>query len=376
MTAAAGPLPVSLSDDFRPVAFTGLPGWREDRHLPAFEAFRRSAFRVLEKPYRDGALGISCVSLAPAFDEARSAAIEDDEAAREFFERHFVPCIHSDASGRDGFVTGFYEPEVEARAARGDGFQVPLLAVPDDLVAVDGTNRPPGMDPSLAFARRDGDGLVPCPDRRAIESGALGDRARPIAWLRDKVDAFFIHVQGAARLAMPDGRVRRITYAAKSGHPFTGVGKVLADLGEIPPAEVTMQSIRAWLAAHPDRVDEILWRNRSYIFFREAEVDDPALGPVAAAKVPLTAGRSIAVDRLLHTFGTPIHVDAPHLARFDGAPFRRLMIAQDTGSAIVGPRRGDLFCGSGAAAGEIAGAIRHGASFFFLVPRPLAGGAA
>ena len=120
-----------------------------------------------------------------------------------------------------------------------------------------------------------------------IERGALAGQGLEIAWLADKVDAFFIHVQGAARLRMTDGRRLRVTYAAKSGHRFTGPGKILADLGEIPLERVTMQSIRAWFKAHPGRVDEILWQNRSYIFFREAAVDDPALGPIAAAKVPL-----------------------------------------------------------------------------------------
>src|SRR5690606_19537473 len=184
----------------------------------------------------------------------------------------------------------------------------------------------------LAFGRKTDDGIVPYWDRGAIDRGALRGRGLEIAWLADPVDAYFIHVQGAARLRMSDGRMVRVTYAAKSGHPFTGAGRVLADLGEIPLEQVTMQSIRAWFRANPDRVNDILWQNRSYIFCREAPVDDPALGPVAAAKVPLTPGRSIAVDRLPHTFGTPFYIDAPALTAFDGKPFRRLMIAQDTGS--------------------------------------------
>ena len=136
-----------------------------------------------------------------------------------------------------------------------------------------------------------------------------------------------------------------------------------------------MQSIRAWLAKNPDRVDEVLWRNRSYIFFREAAVEEPELGPIAAAKVPLTPGRSVAVDRLLHTFGTPFYIDAPSLTAFGGESFRRLMIAQDTGSAILGPARGDLFAGSGDAAGEIAGVVRNAADFYALLPKPLVEGA-
>src|SRR5690606_4034947 len=241
----------------------------------------------------------------------------------------------------------------------------------DDLVDVDDTNRPPGMDPYLAFGMRTAAGAVEYHDRPAIERGALKDRGLEIAWLESRVDAFFIHVQGAARLEMTDGSTKRVTYAAKSGQRFTGIGRVLADLGEIPLADVTMQSIRAWLAGNPERVDEILWQNRSYIFFREAKVDDPEVGPVAAAKVPLTPGRSVAVDRLLHTFGSPFYINAPSLTAFGGGSFRRLMIAQDTGSAILGPARGDLFAGSGDAAGEIAGVVRNAADFYALLPKTL-----
>lgn len=298
----------------------------------------------------------------------------DNDSARDFFERWFVPFRIGPGDGVSaGFVTGFYEPEVEASPVRTHAYTVPLLGVPDDLVKIDDTNRPDGLDPYLAFGRMTPGGIEEYFDRAAIEKGALGKRAQPLAWLADPVDAFFIHVQGAARLAMSDGSVRRVTYAAKSGQRFTGPGGILVAMGEIPAAEVSMQAIRGWFRRNPHRVEEILHRNRSYIFFRDAGIDDPRLGPIAAAKVPLTAGRSMAVDRLLHTFGTPFFVDAPTLDAFDNEPFRRLMIAQDTGSAIVGPARGDLFAGSGHAAGEIAGVIRHPADFYALVPRSLAG---
>lgn len=223
-----------------------------------------------------------------------------------------------------------------------------------------------GWDTCIAFGRQTAGGTVPFFDRGEIERGALDGRGLEIAWLADKVDLFFVHVQGAARLAMADGTERRVTYAAKSGHAFIGPGRILANLGEIPLKDVTMQSIRAWFSVNPDRIDEILWQDRSFIFFRDAPVDDPALGPIAAAKVPLTAGRSLAVDRRLHTFATPIFVEVPQM------DFARLMVAQDTGSAIVGPARGDIFCGSGDAAGESAGIIKHPASFTMLVPNPAA----
>ena len=361
-----------LSSDLRIVSFDDLPGWANDDHQAAYAAFRRSAFHAPVKPYRSGALGVEFEAFASAYSEARSEASPD---VRGFFERHFVPARIGPAGAESGFVTGFYEPEVEASPVRTTSFTVPLLSRPADLVDIDDANRPQGIDPYFAFGRDTPAGLVEYFDRQAIEQGALDGRNLEIAWLADPVDAFFTHVQGAARLRMTDGQLRRVTYAAKSGQRFSGPGKLLADLGEIPLEQVTMQTIRAWLAANPKRVNEILWQNRSYIFFREAPVDDPTLGPIAAAKVPLTPGRSIAVDRMLHTFGTPFYIDAPGLTAFGGDGFRRLMIAQDTGSAIVGASRGDLFAGSGAAAGEIAGVVRNSAVFFALIPRALAEGA-
>lgn len=363
-----------LSSAFGEKSFGDLPGWQEDDHLAAFAAFRRSAFHAPVKPYRTGSLGVDFNAFADAYAEARAVTVPNRSEARSFFERHFVPMLVAADNG-SGLVTGFYEPEVEASPVRTDEFTVPLLSRPVDLIDIDDGNRPADMDPYLAFARRTDGEPVEYLDRGAIERGALAGRNLEIAWLAEKVDAFFVHVQGAARLKMTDGRLCRVTYAAKSGQRFTGPGKVLSELGEIPLEKVTMQSIRAWFKAHPERIDEILWQNRSYIFFREAAVDDAALGPIAAAKVPLTPGRSVAVDRLLHTFGTPFYIDAPTLTAFEEKPFRRLMIAQDTGSAITGPARGDLFAGSGDAAGEIAGVVRNAADFYALVPRGLIDGA-
>jgi membrane-bound lytic murein transglycosylase A len=357
---------------FQPVSFADLPGWTADDQSGAFEAFRRSAVHALSKPYRSGELGVDFSVFAEAYGAARTAKSPTRAETRAFFETHFVPARITPDDAQCGLVTGFYEPEVEASPVQTGRFCVPLLSRPHDLIDINNESRPVGMDPYLAFARQTDAGPVEYHDRAAIESGALAGQGLEIAWLESKVDAFFIHVQGAARLHMTDGSLRRVTYAAKSGQCFSGPGKILAEIGDIPLDRVTMQSIRTWFASNPGRIDEILRQNRSYIFFREAPVDDPALGPIAAAKVPLTPGRSMAVDRLLHTFGTPFFVDAPSLTAFDGKPFRRLMIAQDTGSAIVGAARGDLFAGSGHAAGEIAGVVRNQADFFALVPHALA----
>lgn len=364
---------MALSGQFEPVGYAALPGWGDDDHAAAYAAFRRSALQARIKPYRTGSLGMAAEAFEAAFAEARDHPDPAPGAARSFFERHFIPCR---VAGGPELVTGFYEPVVDASPSPTERFSTPLLARPADLVDIDDANRPAGLDPYLAFGRATPEGIVEYHDRRAIETGALSGAGLEIAWLENKVDAFFIHVQGAARLRYPDGTVRRVTYAAKSGQRFAGPGRLLIDAGEIDESAISMQAIRAWFARNPERVDEFLWQNRSYIFFREAPVDDPELGPVAAAKTPLTPGRSIAVDRLLHSFATPFFIDAPRLTAFGGAPFRRLMIAQDTGSAIVGASRGDLFAGSGDAAGEIAGGIKAQAIFYALAPRSLIGGLA
>lgn len=350
--------------------FDELPGWPKDDPREAIRAMARCARQAIHvKRYRTGSLELSTDELLPAFQDALAAMPSDSSQARSFFEERFRPFRISTGPDGRGFVTGYYEPELRVSATKTSRFRYPVYRRPDDLVDIDGTTRPAGMDSYFAFARRTQHGLSEYPDRKAIDEGFLDGRGLEIAYAESKVDLFFVHIQGAARLVYPDGSTHRITYAAKTGHPFTAIGKLLIERGAIERASVTMATIRGWLADHPDDVDRLLWENRSYIFFREAEVDDPTLGPIAAAKVPLSPGRSLAVDRLVHTFGTPFFVSAPDLTHLDGGrPFSRLMVAQDTGSAIVGPARGDIFTGYGPAAGELAGSVKHAADFFILVP--------
>lgn len=349
------------------VGYDEIPGWRSDDLTDAFAAFRRSAVRGLEQHYCTGSLGITGNDQEPAFAKVAATGSAGPAAALEFFETCFQPVAIRPAAGKKGFVTGYYEPVADASPVRTARFRYPVYSVPDDLVNI-GDNPVAGLPAGYRFARKTKAGLVPYFERRQIETGALSGRGLELAWLADKVDLFFIHVQGAARLRMPDGSELRITYAAKSGHPFCGPGSILAKTGEIARAEVTMQTIRAWFAENPDRIDEILWQNRSFIFFRQSRIADTGLGPEAAAKVALTPGRSLAVDRLIHTFGTPFFIDAPDLQTDTETGFRRLMIAQDTGSAITGPARGDLFFGTGAQAGAKAGVVKHDADFYVLVP--------
>ncbi|HVZ14222.1 MAG TPA: MltA domain-containing protein [Bauldia sp.] len=344
-----------------PLNFADLAGWVADDHAAALAAFRRGAAVLAEHPPKTRALGIDAAALALLLK--RSLEI-DDRDARAFFEECFVPSVVEPVQG-SAFFTGYYEPEVAGSLAPSSEFRFPLYRPPADLVEIT-PGAEPGMPADFRFARMIGSGLREHYDRAAIAAGALAGENLELVWLKDPVDAFFIHVQGAARIVLPDGKTLRVTYAAKSGHPYTAIGRLLIERGALTRESATMRGIRAWLAAHPREASSVMNANRSFIYFREADVADPALGPIAAAKVPLTAGRSLAVDRLLHAFHTPVWVET---TLPDGGAFHHLAIAQDTGSAIVGPARGDIFFGSGEAAGAIAGEMRAGGNFILLAPR-------
>lgn len=360
--------------DLQRVDFSDLPGWYADDPSPLLPALERCRLQVSEvKPHKTASLGISSADLMPAYEAARHVIQSNAASAIAFFEEQFVPFKIVRHDGKPGFVTAFFEPEVQVSATGDDIFRFPFYRRPDDLIDIHDSNRPESMDPYFAFGRMN-DGIVgEYPDRKAIEQGYLAGRRLEIAYAKSKTEVFFAHVQGAARLVFPDGSMRRITYAAKTGHYFSATGRLLIDRGKIDAATVSMQTIKQWLDDHPDEADEVLWHNRSFIFFREAAVDDVGLGPVAAAKVALEPGRSLAVDRMIHTFGTPFFISSDSLTSIEGGrPFRRLMLALDTGSAIVGPARGDIFTGSGDEAGRMAGAVRNDADFFIFIPKAVA----
>lgn len=366
----------SLSQEFRlePATFADLKGWGDDDPSSLFRAMRDCRTHIRDvKPYRTGVAGLTADDLLALLDAAEDREPQNAAEARAFFEEHCQPFFIRRGDGGKGFVTAFFEPEIEVSATPDATYRYPFYRRPDDLIDLDDNNRPAELDPSYMFGRlRDG-AICAYPDRGEIDRGYLQGKGLEIAWAKSRVDIFFVHVQGAARLRYPDGRMGRITYAAKAGHPFSAVGHLLIERGDLDRATISMQTIRDWLYAHPQQVDEVLSHNRSYIFFREADVSDPALGPIAAAKVPLVAGRSLAVDRLIHTFGFPFFIRSESLTHLDeGKPFARLMLALDTGSAIVGPARGDIFTGSGYDAGELAGTVRNDADFYVLIPKAAA----
>lgn len=348
-----------------PIAFGDLHGWADDDQAAAFAAFHSGAAVIAEHPPKMRALGVNGAALATILISAAALpALLPVAEARSFFEASFAPFEVKPPSG-SGFFTGYYEPEVEGSLAPTTEFTVPLYRASDDLVEI-ASGEALNLDSSFRFARKTTDGYSEYPDRAAIMGGALAGRNLELVYVRDAVEAFFIHVQGAARVRLSNGRIIRVTYAAKSGRPYTPIGRVIADRTGLPRDVVTMQTIRRWLADHPAEAPEVMAQNRSFIFFREAPVSDASLGPIAAAKVPLVAGRSLAVDRLQHAFHSPVWIET---SLPSGDAYRRLMVAHDTGSAIVGPARGDVFFGSGNQAGAVAGAMRASGRFVVLMPR-------
>jgi membrane-bound lytic murein transglycosylase A len=322
------------------------------------------------RPYSTKALATSADSLA-AIAEIALSETAGSMPPRAFFEQYFEPWRVVPPGG-SGFVTGYFEPEVEASPKPTGRFATPLYHRPPDLVDIDDATRPPHLPGQFMFARQNAQGISEYPDRASIERGLLAGRGLELAWIESPVDGFFIHIQGSAQLLMQDGSVWRVAYDGKSGHPFTPIGAWLVTQGHLSREKVTMDSIRDWLLADPGRARMLMDRNRSFIFFRRVDQEDPDLGPVAAAGVALSPGRSLAVDHRLHTFGSPIFVCVEGAVPQVGK-WQRLMIAQDTGSAIIGPARGDLFIGSGAHAGHIAGAIKNRADFYVLIPRSRTG---
>jgi membrane-bound lytic murein transglycosylase A len=353
--------------------FADLAGWADDDHAAAFAAFLRSARVMVDTPSRAGALGVSGVALREVAEVAlaKSAALDDRHLARAFFETHFVPVAVEDPGA---FLTGYYEPEVEGALTPTDRFRFPLYRRPPDLVDIDPALAPIGWDPGMMFGRAVGEAIVPYHDRAAIMDGVLAGRDLELVYLDDPIEVFFIHVQGSATIRLGSDRRMRVAYAAKSGHAYTSIGKRLIERGVATPETMTLDQLRRWLASDPQAADALMRENKSYVFFQALAADhlEPDLGAIAAAGVQITPGRSLAVDQRLHTYGTPIWLQAalPTGETGEIEPFRRLMIAQDTGSAIVGPARGDIFFGTGSAAGRVAGRIRHAPqAFVVLMPR-------
>lgn len=323
--------------------FADVAGWANDDIGAAIPAMLRSCERIGRLP-PETALGPANLMgragdwRAPCAG-ARRVPARDPAAARRFFESEFRVFRAVNAAGGDGFATGYYEAELKGARTPDARYRFPIYRPPADRAAY---------------------------DRAAIEAGALAGQGLEILWVDDARDAFFLHVQGSGRVAMNDGKTVRLGFAGRNGHAYTSIGRVLVERGLMAREDVTMKTIRDWIAAHPAEGAALMRENRSYIFFREID----GAGPLGAEGVPLTPERSAAVDPAHLPFGLPLFV-ATRDPLDPARPLARLAIAQDQGSAIKGPLRIDLFFGAGPKAEARAGALKHPAELFVLRPKSL-----
>jgi membrane-bound lytic murein transglycosylase A len=369
----SAPEPLRIPDaSLEPTGWGELNGWSGDDHASAFATFQASCRPIVRSQTLNDGRPVRA-ALQTVCARAVKTGPLGSAAARKFFEDNFLPIRIRKLGDAAGFLTGYYEPIVDGSRFPTREFTVPLYRRPPDLLAA-GATQPGGPFPNSgrAFRRIADGGLVPYYDRGEIEDGALDGQHLEICWLRSATDALFIQIQGSARVRLEDGTMLRLNYDAHNGYPYMPVGRVLIDRNIIPREEMSMHRIREWMQANPDDAKDVRRQNRSVVFFRIVGLNDDR-EPLGAQGIRLSAGRSIAVDKALHVYGTPffIEADLPLASANASTPFRRTMIAQDTGSAIVGPARADLYFGAGDEAGQIAGRVRQPGQFALLLPRDL-----
>ncbi len=353
-----------------PMAYEDIEGWASDDHAEALAAFLASCGAITKstararqgRPRLYHALNDIC-------EEAIAGVPYDSAKARAFFEDKFRAYRIARLGEREGFITGYYEPVVDGARLPSDKFTVPVY------------RRPPDMTMSRLRKHRVGKGkawktvrakAAPYFDRTQIEDGALAGRGLEICYLTNETDSFFAQVQGSVRVRLEDGSIIRLNYDSANGHPYTSIGRFLVERGIISREDISMQRLREWMDANPEEGKVLRRENKSFVFFRETDLQDHEEA-VGAQGLSLTAGRSIAVDRNIHVYGTPFFLDAvlPIVSERPDTSFRRLMIAQDTGGAILGPARADIYLGTGEDAARPAGRFKQPGRFVMLIPKEL-----
>lgn len=357
------------SSPFEETDFRSIAGWAEADHQAALATFQRSCAEIEATGHafaRKVAYGGTKRDWLTICNRLKTA-----KDARQFFEAAFTPLIVRDPERPQGLFTGYYEPEAEGSLEPGGTYKVPLYGKPADLVAFDAKT---AKRLGVAYGRHVEGKAEAYPTRAEIENGALEGQGLELVWLKDWADAFFMQVQGSGRVRLPDGRVLKLGYAAKTGLPYTAIGGILVERGVLTRETASMQTIRAWMRDNPKDARALMWENKSFVFFRKIEAGDPTLGPPGAQKVALTPLHSLAIDRSLWMFGTPVWLDtqAPKGETGTLVPFRSLLVAQDTGTAIKGHARGDVFWGAGEDAALTAGQMKSPGLMIVLLPKALA----
>lgn len=337
------------------VAWSALNGWRDDDLLPAWQAFQKSCLALSKQP----AWKASC-------QQASLLKQPDNAAVRKFFETHFTPyqIINTDNT-QEGLVTGYYEPLLKGSRKPSNRYRFPIYAAPDDLLTIDLGAAYPELKDLRLRGRLDGRKVVPFHSRADIMNNPKLLDGYELLWVEDEVELFFLHVQGSGRIVFDNGEVMKVGFADQNGYPYNSIGKLLVERGELPLEKASMQGIKQWGQQNPRKLPELLQQNARYVFFRELPSD--LSGPIGALGVPLTAGRSIAIDPQSIPQGAPVFLSTtwPNTNK----PLNRLMVAQDVGGAIKGGVRADFFWGFGHEAGIQAGKMKQSGKMWVLLPR-------
>jgi membrane-bound lytic murein transglycosylase A len=349
--STVAPPPVTI---LKPADWNALTGWTDDDILPAWDAFLRSCAVLRNQPLWQE----TC-------SQAGTMRGQDSAALRQFFESRFVPhqVLNSDGSG-DGLITGYYEPLLKGSRKQSKRYRFPLYTTPDELLVVDLSEVYPELKNMRLRGRLQGRKVVPYYSRSEIERNAVSLQGKELLWVDDAIDLFFLQIQGSGRVALENGEIVRVGYSEQNGHPYKSVGRLLVERGELPLEKASMQGIKAWGQKNPARLNELLQQNSSFVFFRELPAGVP--GPLGSLGVPLTAGRSLAIDPRAVPQGAPVFLATtwPNTDR----QLHRLMVAQDTGGAIKGNVRADFFWGFGPEAGDQAGKMRQSGRMWVLMP--------
>lgn len=338
---------VGKKDHFeaRQLSFEQLSDWSREDHVAALEVFKNSCPILANKSRpttSESGIDINSSLWNSLCNEAQQAT--NSAQARDFFERRFVPYRIANNGKEQGLFTGYYEPILYGSLRKGGDFKYPLYAAPSEL-----KNQKPYYT------------------RAEIERGALAKRGLEIVWVDDPVMLFFMQIQGSGRVRLKDGRELRIGYADQNGHPYVSLGKIMGDEGYLSKDVINFFTIRQWLYEHPKQAVLLMQRNPSYVFFRI--IDKPIV--VGSIGAPLTPKRSIAIDSSYIPYGLPLYMETELPSRNGTTPFRRLMIAQDTGGAIRSPVRADIFFGAGEGAEYLAGYMKNQGVYSLLVPKEI-----
>ncbi len=337
------------------ISFGQLPDWSQDHHAEAWPALLSQCGRLSKQQNQWQKI---CAA-------ANTLTAPTNAAAKVFFEQYFEPrAIYGKEGARKGLFTGYFEPLLFGHTEPTEKYRYPVYGLPDDLLIVDLAEIYPEFKGKRIRARLQGKRVIPYFSRREIDSPSAPLQGNELLWVDDKEVLFFLHIQGSGRVQMQDGRTLGLGYANQNGHRYFAIGKELINMGVLATGEVNMFSIRQWLQDNPTKADGVLHKNPSYVFFSVREEVDA--GPIGSLNVPLTPERSVAIDRKIIPLGTPLWIQT---TLPDGQAFTRLVFAQDTGGAINGPVRADVFFGTGQRAEFLAGNMKQAGTIHALLPK-------